>query len=278
MKKRVQAFVYLDSDNYISLESLDYLYIAASLISIIILANSIIGQARILTIAILAWHVFYLALLCVLHNKHTKKTFPLRFLVNGITGFFISSLFAMLLVSISIVSNIVGVDFIVWLFFIYIFFLVLYTILIVMGIHKGIYQRIKEKRKNKVFLMVTNLTIAVLPCVSVIGIYISKIIRTTASKDIQNVVGMFFLILVIFLSGLSHVNFVQYYYCKKYEIACDGDGNAFSPFLECQIQKKHRTKRKRSPLPLFLKVLLIITCVPATIFLTLLIIGIIVNL
>lgn len=54
-------------------------------------------------------------------------------------------------------------------------------------------------------------------------------------------------ILVIFIPALAHINFVMYYYCKKYGINCDEHGNTTSPKLERGPSKSEiRKERERA--------------------------------
>ena len=53
-------------------------------------------------------------------------------------------------------------------------------------------------------------------------------------------------ILVIFLPILAHINFVQYFYCKKYKIYCDESGDTTSPDLEYHKKtKRNKAERKK---------------------------------
>lgn len=49
--------------------------------------------------------------------------------------------------------------------------------------------------------------------------------------------------LIIFLPAVAHINFVQYFYCKKYAIDCDEAGNKTSPALERRPKAAKKIKK-----------------------------------
>jgi hypothetical protein len=85
---------------------------------------------------------------------------------------------------------------------------------------------------------------AILPSSGLIGMYVSRILRTYASVAVQDIVGNSALISIIFLPILAHINFVQYFYCKKYNITRDEYGHTTSPNLEYH-KKTRRNKAER---------------------------------
>lgn len=279
MENKVRDFVYLDTKGYISLESIKVLYWATLILPFMMFVMGIAGKSLFPILSVATYSLIYWTFVAVIQSKHVKKTFALRFLVNGMTGLFISSLFAILLISIGIVSDILEVKFAISIVFFYMIYISAYTILLVIGVHKGVYAKIKEKSQSRRWLKTSAFTVAIIPCMGVGGMYLSKILRATVSVSVQTNVGMFLLIVIIFLPGLSHINFVQYYYCKKYRIICDEDGDTTSPNLERKLKKsKSRLKNGSRKLPLMFKILVGIVCVTVAIFLILLIIGIIINL
>jgi hypothetical protein len=109
------------------------------------------------------------------------------------------------------------------------------------------------------------------------GMHTSKMLRAHASDAVQDIVGTVALVFVIFAPILAHINFVQYYYCKKYEILCDEYGDATSPNLERKIKEKKVKNESRDTngsatvitkkkIPLIVKILIGIVAVPITFF------------
>ena len=291
MKKNVRDLIYLDSKRYISIQSLRVLYWAISIIPIIMLIWGIVAIKTIglnwmslfPLISIVAWSLLYWMFVLTVQRKK-KKTFELRFLVNGVSGLLISSLFWILFASLSLLEDVptIGFGFLLWILLFYLLFSILYIGLVILGVHKGIFKKIKEKTQTPKFLAISAFFAAILPSTGIMGIYASRILRAYASVAVQDIVGRSALILVIFLPILAHINFVQYFYCKKYEILCDENGNTTSPNLEYQMSKrrskvKQKKKRFEQPnilnkrfskkkVPLLIKILIGILGVPIVLF------------
>lgn len=292
MKEKVKDLVYLDTNRYISLGSLRIFYWAIIIIPLIMV---VFGVAAINTIGVSwislfplisigIWSLLYWIFVLIIQSNKTKKTFELRFLVNGISGLLISSLFLVLYASLSLIDNnpIIGFDLSLWILFFYLLFSAFYIGLVVLGVHKGIFKKIREKSQTPKALAISAFFSAILPSTGIIGMYTSKMLRAHASDAVQDIVGTTALVLVIFIPILAHINFVQYFYCKKYKISCDEYGNTTSPNLEYHkkqngnkaelkavvpdhsIISKGKSSRKKNPL--LIKILIGIFVIP-TIFL-----------
>ena len=118
-----------------------------------------------------------------------------------------------------------------WILPIYLLFSVLYVGLIVLGTHKGVFGKIKEKSRAQWVIALDAVIASVIPIAGVLGMHTSKMLRNNADVSTQNVCISITLITIIFLSALAHINFVQYFYCKKYKIMCDENGDTTSPKL-----------------------------------------------
>ena len=259
MKENSRDLIYLDSKRYISIQNLRVLYWAVLIIPFTmmiwgIVAISTIGlnwMSLFPLISSAVWSLLYWTFVLTIQRKKTKKTFELRFLVNGISGLLISSLFWILYASLSLLDNdpIIGFDFSLWILFFYLLFSTFYIGLVVFGVHKGIFKRIREKSQTPKALAISAFFSAILPSAGIMGVYASRILKAHASDTMQDIVGTIALVLVIFLPILAHINFVQYYYCKKYEILCDENGNTTSPNLEYQKKpKRSKVKQKEEKL------------------------------
>lgn len=287
IKDNARDLIYLDTRRYMSLDNLRVFYWAIIIIPIIMVTW---GIAAIYTvgvnlrslfplISIGLWSLFYWLFVLIIQSPKVKKTFELRFLVNGISGLLISSLFWIIYASLSLLDNnpIIRFDFSLWILFLYLLFSVFYIVLVVLGVHKGIFKKIKEKSQTPKALAISAFFSAILPSAGVMGMYTSKMLRAHASDDVQDIVGTVALILVIFAPILAHINFVQYYYCKKYKILCDEHGDTTSPYLERKTKEK-KTKNKphdangsaivitKKKLPLIFKILIGIVAVPIAFF------------
>lgn len=279
MREKVRDLVYLDTTRYTSLNNLRLFFWGIIFIPIIILIIGIVRKLAFPIVSIFLWGLLYWIFIFVIQNKHTKKTFQLRFLVNGISGLFLSSLFWIFFASFSSASNIsfLSFNFLLWILIFYLVFSLVYIVLIILGVHKGIFARIREKNRTKTALIISSFFGALIPCSGVLGIYSSRLLRSHASISMQYTIITIIAVLVIFIPALAHINFVQYFYCKKYSILCDEYGNTTSPKLE-RYYKKKRTKReknqqeKKKKLPLVIKILIGTVCIPIVSFVILFII------
>lgn len=232
-------------------------------------------------VAIAVWSLLYWTFVLTVQGRKTK-TFELRFLVNGISGLLISSLFWILYASLSLLENapVIGFDFLLWILLFYLLFSILYIGLVILGVHKGVFKKIKEKSQTPKALAISAFFSAILPCAGAMGMYTSRILRAHAGVAIQDIIGQFALVLVIFLPILAHINFVQYFYCKKYGILCDENGDTTSPNLERKLKAKkikvnNKTRKNtdapndipsKRKIPMIIKILIGIVSVPILFF------------
>ena len=255
MKNNARDLIYLDTRRYMSLDNLRVFYWAIIIIPIIMVTWGIVAintvgvnlRSLFPLISIGIWSLFYWLFVLIIQSPKVKKTFELRFLVNGIFGFLISSLFWIIYASLSLLDNnpIIGFDFSLWILLLYLLFSAFYIGLVVLGVHKGIFKKIKEKSQTPKFWAISAFFAAILPGAGVMGMYTSRILRAYASVAVQDIVGRSALILVIFLPILAHINFVQYFYCKKYKISCDEYGNTTSPNLEYHKKQKRKNAERK---------------------------------
>ena len=279
MEEKVRNFIYLDTKRYISLSFLKVFYWKVLIIPIIMIIMGIAGKSLFPLVSIAVWSLLWWIFVLILQSKRVKKTFELRVLVNGILGLFVSSLFWILYIAINLVSDapFAELNFFLWILLFYLLFTAIYMAVIILFVHKGIYSKIKEKSQSKTALMLTGIFSELLPGAGISGMYSARFLRAHASMDIRYTVAAVGFVLLIFLIGLANGNFVQYYYCKKYGITCDEDGNETSPKLEHKPKAPKRRARKikkvKKKLPLEVRILIGIVCTCAAIFLALLIIG-----
>ena len=290
MREKIRDFIYLNTKRYVSLTNLKLFYFASLIIPFImtvagiaaIKTNGISSRSLFPLVAIGVWSLLYWIFVLVLQSKRVKKTFELRFLVNGIFGLLLSSLFWTVYTTINLFSDepLFEDVFSLWVLLFYLLFSVIYVAVIVCGVHKGAYKKIKEKSQMPKAIAISAFFSSLLPIAGVSGMLTARILREHASDEIQDTTGVICFILLIFIPALAHINFVQYFYCKKYNIFCDEYGNTTSPNLEPQIKVKQiKTKKKTSKktensdnslsnkkIPLLIKILIGIVSVPIIFF------------
>lgn len=119
MREKARDFVYLNTKNYVSLSSLKTFYWGIIIIPFMMVVIGIVGKSLFSIISIAIWSLVYWVFVLILQSTRIVKTFKLRFLVNGMTGIFVSSLFWIFYTSFSIVSDkfFLTIGFFLWIFF-----------------------------------------------------------------------------------------------------------------------------------------------------------------
>jgi len=252
MREKACDLVYLNTKKYLSLNNLRRFYwcsiIVLFFMAVIgIMSIEYIGinwKSLFPLVSIAIWSLLYWIFVLKIQSKRTKKTFALRFLVNGISGLMMSSLMWILYAS---TTPFLSFNFLLWILGFYLLFSLIYVIAIIFCVHKGVFARIKEKGKTKTALIISTVFGELIPVFAVLGMHSSRLMRAHASISTQYTVMTIITILMIFIPALAHINFVQYYYCKKYGINCDEHGNTTSPKLERGPSKSEiRKERKRA--------------------------------
>ena len=257
MREKACDLVYLDTKKYLSLNNLRRFYWCSIIISFIMAVISIVSikynginwKSLFPLVSIAVWSLLYWIFVLTVQSKRTKKTFELRFLVNGISGFMLSSLMCIIFASFNLdaTTSFLSFDFFLWILGFYLLFSLIYVIAIILCVHKGVFAWLREKGKTKTARILSSIFGGLIPVFAVLGMYSSRLMRTHASISTQYTVMTIITILMIFIPALAHINFVQYYYCKKYGINCDEHGNTTSPKLERgPIKSEIRKERKRA--------------------------------
>ena len=290
MRKKARDLIYLNTKRYISLDSLIVFYWACILLPLIMV---VFGIAAIKTygvnwkslfplVSIATWSLVYWGFVLTIRSKRTKKTFELRFLVNGIAGLLISSLFWILYATAGLLEENSGFNFrlALWILLFYLLFSFTYVMLIAFGVQNGSWQKIRQKSQAPRVIALDAFFASLIPISGILGMLTSRWLRSHTDDGVQDLVAAICLISVIFIPALAHINFVQYYYCKKYRILCDENGDATSPKLEPRIKVKQSKKEKendskessenkkksKKKIPLAIKILLGIIAAPIVFF------------
>lgn len=273
MKEKARKLIYLNSGNYISYSFLKRFYWCVIILPFFTIVmgvyllnlNGVNSKSLFPLLSISIWTSIYWTLVLTIKSNFVKKSFDLRFLVNGIFGILVSSLIWIFFASWNLMADKPFLDFDVFLWMVPIYMLVsmLYVLGIIIGVHYGVYAKIKMKSKATVFLS-TSISLVV-----GMGMIVSRVLREAASLKLQHIILTVCVIILIFVPVLAHVNFVQYFYCKKYNINCDEDGCTAS--LDLSPTDKDPRKGKdpqdsKSKYKSFLKILLISIGLPLAIF------------
>lgn len=224
MENKVRDLVYLDTKKYLSLNNLRRFYWCGIIIPFIMAVISIVSikynginwKSLFPLVSIAVWSLLYWIFVLTVQSKRTKKTFELRFLVNGISGLMLSSLMWIIFASFNLdaTTSFLSFDFFLWILGFYLLFSLIYVIAIILCVHKGVFAWLREKGKTKTARILSSIFGGLIPVFAVLGMYSSRLMRAHASISTQYTVMTIIVILVIFIPAMAHINFVQYYYCK----------------------------------------------------------------
>ncbi len=242
MREKACDLIYLNTKKYISFAELKTMYWKLFIIpfSVFVIGIAEINKIGVSykslfpIVSVAIWSLLYWIFVLKIENKLIKKTFELRFLVNGVSSLLLSSLFWIFFTSFNLVSknSIAGFDFCLLLLLFYLIFSVTYVALIIFGVHKGAFKKIREKGKTDKILALDAFFASLIPLSGVAGMISSRLLRSHADVSTQNIAITICGVFIIFAPALAHINFVQYFYCKKYKISCDEDGCTTSDKLQ----------------------------------------------
>lgn len=151
MREKACDLVYLNTKTYISLNLLKFFYFGTIIIPIVMFVVGIAAKSIFPIVSIAIWTLLYWVFIFVIQSKRVKKTFELRFLVNGIAGLFISSLIWLFFTAFNISADtpLFGLDFCLLTLLLYWIFTAVYIAIALILVHKGVYGKIRKKLKGK---------------------------------------------------------------------------------------------------------------------------------
>ncbi len=277
LKKKATDFVYLSTKTYLSISHL----LTVAILPVMILhitymlgiGNNIWGPLIFMgSISVLyALFVFFIV------KGKIRNTFPLRFLVNGISLMFLTILFPGLFFSFCLIAEPNCMKILLFFIATYILFVALYLGLTVIGVHVGIYGRVRRFNNMPAVIAVNTVLSSLIPVSGAIGMWHGRELRQVLTVNEQvNALFVYGAVLAFILS-LGHVNFVQYYYCIKYSILCDENGDTTSPKLipakkaeltkdiSADLEKEQPEKKPQSLLKTIVKAILILLAIPVAV-------------
>lgn len=270
-QKPYEDFIHWGEGSYHSFEDLKYLGICLYLfLSVIVLVYGIVGKIVFSIVTILILDMLYIIFLCVLHHHNIKKVYSLRFLVNGISSVFLSMYFMLLGFTAILAINYNTLILILIAIFSYVLFVISYCIIMLIFIKKGIFNKEKNKKVSRASIICCSLT----PVAGMIGYSLAARLNSVfeISNEMAGLIAFWGCEFVVCLSSLGLMNFMKYYYCRKYSITCTEDGDTTSPHLEPPKKvKKARTWKPNR----FVKILIIIASIIGFFLACILIAGII---
>ena len=288
MKENAENLVYLSAKTYISLKQLKdlALCLVATTIFAIIYSSATSNWLWAITLSCLT--LVYILFILIVQSNYVLKTFQLRFLVNGISAIFLSLLFSIIFFPIPLILNPKLSELLLPFIVTYLLFVVIYLGLIGFGVKRNVFKKIRKFNKRPTILGLSALFSGVLPFLVLLGRLRAKYILEEFTNESQTYEIFICGWILLFIVSLGFINFIQYYYCLKYSIDCDEEGNVISekllPHKWCTRKTTpYSSKKNKGLLALpskkaLSKIILVILAIPLAFFLLLLIIGFILNL
>lgn len=266
MENKIRNYIYQNDTNYTSYDSMKYLFVC-----IFLFLSLIIGTFA--TVAKLWWGLCILIfldiafLLYLMVMPRIKKTYKFRFLSEGVIDTLLSLLF---LSSAFIILFSTDCDSDGLTYGTLISYLLFTMLILVYNIYYSKSDAFQSpdnviRKKSLIFLGM------LIPFSGTIGMIIAKIIFKTFDFDNQIATCICYTILVIvsFIFSLGYSNYIKYYYCIKYKVLCDSDGNENSPELEHNKSKKNKSNKKNSvvsdkvsKIPILIKIIIGVVLIP----------------
>lgn len=231
--EKVKSYVYYGSEIYVSLGSLKQMIWALCPFYMVAVASLISHTELVFSTMIVVLNALYIIAVLTFHFISEKvNSFALRFLINGIFSVYFSLDF--LLVSLFFLRNVNAS------LYAYIFIIVFYLIFCLLYLYVAVWAKNRQKTNKK------NSTKNNIVTASTIGAGIG--VAIAAITDFNDKWNNYLLVaaslILSLLSALGIVNFLKYYYCKKYLIECDENGNNTSILLT-NYDRKKKTPAKR---------------------------------
>ena len=269
MEDRIRNFVYNNDHNYTSYGSVKCLMICVCwFITLIAGTYAIIAKLWLFMAIFIVINCAFLLHLILL-KFFFKNNYALRFLSDGIVNMLLSSLFLPSAYTILCATD-CDTDFVKYGTLIsYVMFIILHVVLMLCHSKFDKYQHTNQSLETKR----TSLFIgSLIPISGTIGMIVARIIF--GAFDFKNQVAVYVVFvaftIVSLLFSLGYVNFVKYYYCKKYRIICDENGDTMSSNLEPKKKDKKKKTRKQvlkgKEMNIFFKILLILIGISVSIF------------
>lgn len=270
MEEKLRDFVHFNDDSYSSYGDIKTLFFCVCCFMTLLVGTfAVVAKRYLFLLGLLSVDCAFLFHLISL-KYFWKNTYSLRFVSNGIVDALLSCLFLICAYTVLSVANsgttvlkcgifavyTVGVSYPIWK--------------VIRLAKSGKYSQVDQRFDKTKGLRFCGFLI---PVSGVLGIAIAEVIFGIfqVSQQLVAYVSSSICIIISMLFSIGNVNFIKYYYCKKYNILCDENGNTTSPKLEPQAREKRprrvrppKTAKKKIPLPL--KILIGILAVPIAFF------------
>lgn len=247
MREKVENLVYLNPENYVTRGVFLNGNVFMLLLSAFLFVGACVTQLTAAIVSLALWYIVLFFTVYLVFNKRTVKSFQLRFLVNGLSALIISSFFLLITY---VLDDAFKTNLFWWILVCYILCVCSVLGLTVLGVHKDWFKKMREFNKTPIAIRLTNMGWGLIPVAAVLGKRNGRRLDEAVeagkiSEEFHSLIVVVTCSLVSFLTTFGFMNFVQYYYCKKYNITCDEHGDPTSPNLERQPKQKRSGVEKK---------------------------------
>ena len=141
MKEKAKNLIYFDADKYININSIKVLPWATIIIPIFILVGSIVKHWTGMIVAVCVWFFSSVLFVNILQSNCVKKTFRIRFLVNGVVSFYVFAILSLIMIATSMAT---GSHILLWLLPTVFAFVVVYICMVVYTVHIDGFKKIRK--------------------------------------------------------------------------------------------------------------------------------------
>ncbi len=237
MKDNIKSFVYYGSENYISLSSLRLMVPGAYLfMSFIVLVPSIVLRKPIIGIIFLSLVIAYAIVAYTFHLWCPKPSFACRFGMSAFSSLSLSVIFQawayLFLLAVGLIDA--------WDILIAVAFQVMASVACFLIANV----KIKRGAYLKKLSFKTTICVGGISSASFAGIHFSRTVLDGVSQQTASIIVMVCTILIsVICSSAGTMHLMKLYFCKKYEITCDKNGDTISELLI--LEKKPRKSLPR---------------------------------
>ena len=274
MKEKAEHLIYLSPQSYLSYRQLKSQLWIFGFLSLLAAIFGIAAGKPFFPVSAGFLLAAYAICFAFLRSRRVRKTFPLRFLVNGIAALFLSAYAAVLFLCTAVairpaLSGLVGA-----ILALYLLFVAVYLLAVVIGTHRNVFRSIRQWNRLPLVRAFAALFSAVLPVAVALGINRGGILSDGRSEEALAFDLLLCGAALMFMCALGYINFIQYDCCRRYSFSCDEDGNPASPGLERPPGRRpakegHRGEQSRKKIPVPVRILAAVVCVPLGLFLVL---------
>ena len=198
-----------------------------------LIRNGFTWDILFLAAAISTWHFLYFSFKnkILLKIASNQSQVEYKFFAIGAFGGFFASIMWLLYIGADIMMYelVDGFIYAGLMLLLYLISSVLYVEIIILFVNKGAYAKATKIIKSRTYLTISAFTTAMTVPIVVLLMSLKRLIDHIVSQETSNILFTLSAFCVVLGCVFFQDEFVAYYYCKKYKISCDENGNFTLP-------------------------------------------------